>query len=67
MISEQVLVRWRSLVAFRKALDLLHQAMLVLSYRRIAMAIEMASKAGVFFTVVLLIVTVAAAVAIWSE
>ncbi len=26
MISEQVLAQWRRLVAFRKALDLLHQA-----------------------------------------
>ena len=27
MLSEQVLARWRRLVAFRKALDLVHQLM----------------------------------------
>jgi hypothetical protein len=54
-------------VAFRKALDLLHQAMLAVSYRRIAMAIKMASKVDVFFIVVLLIVTLVAARAIRSE
>ncbi len=43
------------------------RAMLVVSYRRIAMAIEMASKAGVFCIVVLLIVALAVAEAIHSE
>ena len=56
-----------ALVAFRKALDLLRQAMLAVSYRRIAMAIKMASKVDVFFIVVLLIVTLVAARAKWSE
>ena len=46
---------------------LLHWAMGAVSYRRIAMAIEMASKVVTFFIVVLLIVAMAAAEAIWSE
>jgi hypothetical protein len=37
------------------------------SYRRIAMAIKMASKVVTFFIVVFLIVAMAAAEAIWSE
>ncbi len=35
-------------MASSEALDLLHQAMCTVTYRRIAMAIEMASFAGVF-------------------
>jgi len=40
--TERVVARWRSLVAFIKALDHLHQAMCSVSHRRTAMAIEMA-------------------------
>ena len=46
MLLEQVLTRWRCLVAFTKALDLLHRAMCVVKYRRIVMTIEMAIKVG---------------------
>ena len=58
MISEQVLARWRRLVAFRKALDLLHQAI----YAKVP-----AHCVGVFFIVGLLIVALAANKAIHSE
>ncbi len=67
MLLERVLAQWRCLVAFRKALDLLHLAMLPVSYWRIAMAIIMASKGGLYFIVVLLIVALVAAGAIRSE
>ncbi len=56
-----------NLVAFMKALDLLHRVMRSVSYRRIAMAIETASKVGIFCIVVLLIVALAAAGVIRSE
>jgi hypothetical protein len=54
-------------VASLKATDLLYQAILAVSYQRIPMAIEMASKVGVFCIVVLLIATLAAARAIRSK
>jgi hypothetical protein len=37
---------------FSEALDLLHQAMRAVTYRRIAMAIKMTSKVGVCFAIV---------------
>jgi hypothetical protein len=43
-----ILARWRRLVASNKALNLLHQAMCAVTYRRIAMAIETSSFSGVF-------------------
>ncbi len=46
VISERVLARWWRLVAFMKAVNLLHQAMRAVSYYRIAPAIKMASKGG---------------------
>ena len=46
--TEQVVARWQSLVAFMKALDLLHQAMRSVSHRRTAMAIEIARDGGAF-------------------
>ena len=46
--TEQVVARWQSLVAFMKALDLLHWAMRSLSQRRTAMAIEIARDGGAF-------------------
>jgi hypothetical protein len=45
---EQVVARWRRLVAFMKALDLLHQVMLAVLHRSTAMAIEMARVGGAF-------------------
>ena len=67
MLSERVLARWRHLVAFMKAMNLLHWAMCLVSCRHIAMAVETASKVGTFCIVVLLIVALAAAGAIRSE
>jgi hypothetical protein len=43
-----ILAQWRRLVASNKALDLLHWAMCVVTYRHIAMAIKTASFLGVF-------------------
>jgi hypothetical protein len=48
MLSGIILALWRRPVASSEALDLLHQAMCAVKYRRIAMAIKMASFAGVF-------------------
>jgi 1,2-phenylacetyl-CoA epoxidase PaaB subunit len=45
---EQVVARWRRLVAFMKALDLLHQVMLAVLHCRTTMAIEMARARGAF-------------------
>jgi hypothetical protein len=49
--TELVVAQWRCLVAYIKALDLLHKAMLVVLHHRTAMAIEMASDGGTFFAV----------------
>ncbi len=43
-----ILTQWQHAVASSEALDLLHQAMRAVTYRHIAMAIKMASFAGVF-------------------
>ncbi len=67
MLSEQVLAQWWHRVASSEALDLLHWAMRVVSYPRIAMAIGMASKVGVFVDCCLFAVALAFAVAIWSK
>ena len=67
MLLEQVLARWRRLVAFMKAMNLLHQAMCAVLYRHIATAIKMASKVGTFCIIVLFAVALAAAGAIRSE
>jgi hypothetical protein len=48
MLLDIVLARRQRPVASCEALDLLHQAMHAVTYRRIAMAIKMASKEGVF-------------------
>jgi hypothetical protein len=48
MLLDIILARWWRPVASSKALDLLHQAMRAVAYRRIAMAIKMASFVGVF-------------------
>jgi hypothetical protein len=50
-----------------KATNLLHRAMRAVKYRRIVMAIEMASKVGTYCMIVVLIVALAAAGAIRSE
>ena len=49
MLSERVLARWRCLVAYMKALDLLHRAMRAKLYRRIVVAIETAIKVGAYY------------------
>ena len=46
--TEQVVARWQSLVAFMKALDLIHRAMRSVFHWRTAMAIEMARDGGAF-------------------
>ena len=46
--TEQVVARWQSLVAFMKALDLLHRAMRSVFHWRTAMAIEMTRDGGAF-------------------
>ncbi len=48
MLSGIILARWWRPVASSEALDLLHWAMRVVTYRHIAMAIKMAIFAGVF-------------------
>jgi len=48
MLLERILACWRRPVASHEVTDLLHCAMWAVQYRRIAMAIEMASKVGVF-------------------
>ncbi len=50
-----------------ESLDIRHQAMCAVSYRRTATAIEMASKVGAFFVVVVFIETMVAAGAKQSE
>jgi hypothetical protein len=54
-------------VASIKSLDIRHWAMRAVSYRRTATAIEMASKVGAFFVVVVFTETMAAAGAKQSE
>jgi hypothetical protein len=48
MLSGIILTQWRRPVASSEALDLLHWAMHTVTYRHIAMAIKMATFAGVF-------------------
>ncbi len=48
MLLGIILAQWQHPVASSEALDLLHQEMHLVTYRRIAMAIKMASFAGVF-------------------
>jgi hypothetical protein len=68
VILERVLVQWWRLVAFMKAKNIINQAMCPVLYRRIVMAIKMASKkVGTFCIVVLLIVPLAADGTIRSE
>jgi hypothetical protein len=48
MLSGIILAQWWHPVASSKALDLLHQAMCTVLYRRTAAAINMATFLGVF-------------------
>jgi hypothetical protein len=48
MLLDIILARWRRPGVSSKALDLLHQVMRVVTYRRITMAIKTASFVGVF-------------------
>jgi hypothetical protein len=48
MLLDIILARWRRPVASSEALDLLHRAMRVVTFQRIAMAIKMATFLGVF-------------------
>ncbi len=48
MLLDIILTQWWRPVASSETLDLLHWVMCTVTYRRIAMAIEMASKVGVF-------------------
>ena len=67
ILSQQVISQWRSLVAFRKAMNLLHWAMCTVSYRCTAKAIKTASIVGTFFINVVFSVALAAAGAIRSD
>jgi hypothetical protein len=51
-VSAQALDQWRHPVASSEALDVLHRVMPPASYRRICMAIEIASNLPAFFVVV---------------
>ena len=64
IISEQVLARWRCLVAFMKAMDLPHRAMRAVQYRRTATAIEMVDKVDIYCIIIMFSVTLAAVGAI---
>jgi len=46
--TERVVARWWRLVAFIKALDLLHRVMCAVLHHRTAMAIKIASNRGAF-------------------
>jgi hypothetical protein len=61
MLLDIILARWQRPVASSEALDLLHWAMHAIMYRRIAMAIKMASFVGVFIDCCFLPVALAAA------
>ncbi len=67
MLSSIILARWQRPVASSEALDLLHWAMHVVTYRRIITAIKLASFAGVLLIVVCMPVALAAAGAIQRE
>jgi hypothetical protein len=60
-LLERILAQWWHPVASIESLDIRHRAKRAVSYRRTATAIEMASKVGAFFVVVVFIETMAAA------
>ncbi len=66
LLSEQILAQWCWLVTPFEALNPLVQAMCLVAYWHIAMAIKMASEYGAFLSP-LFIVTQAATGAIWSK
>jgi len=67
-LEQQLTGWWCPVASSSKALDLLHQAMFMVTYRHIAMAISMDSKVGVFLHRHLFVpVALAAARAIRSE
>ncbi len=67
LLSATILTQWQCTEASIKALDLLYQAMHAVLYRHTTAAIEMASKDGPFFVVVLFAVGLVAAGAIRSK
>jgi hypothetical protein len=67
MLLGIILAQWRHLVASSEALNLLHWAMHGVTYRRIAVAIKMASFAGNLLIVVCMPVALAAAGVIRSK
>jgi hypothetical protein len=66
-LSERVLTRWRRLLAFGKAMNLLHQVMRTVLYCLITMAIKTASIVGTFLIDALFAVALAAAGGIQSQ
>ncbi len=66
-LLEQILARWWRPVASIESLDVPHWAMRAVLYRCTATAIEMASKVGAFFVVVVFIETMVATGAKQSE
>ena len=66
-LSERVLTRWWRLVAFMKAMDLIHRAMHEVQYRHTATAIKMVSKVDTYCIFVLFAVALAAAKALRSK
>jgi hypothetical protein len=62
-----VLAQWQRLVAFMKAMNLLHRVMDAVLYWHTVMAITMVSKLDTFCTFVLFAVALAAAGAIRSQ
>ncbi len=67
MLLDIILAQWRRPVASSEALDLIHWTMRAVTYRRIAMAIKMATFLGVLLIVVCLPVALAAAGVIGSK
>jgi hypothetical protein len=67
MLSEQVLVEWWCLVAFMKAMNLLHWVMGAVKYLHTTTAIEMVNKVDTFCIVVLFAVALAATGVIQSK
>ena len=62
-----MLAHWWHPVASSKALNLFHWVMCTVSYRCIAMVIEMASKVGAVVIIVLFAVALAANGVLWSK
>ncbi len=68
MLSDIILARWQHPVASSEALDLLHWAIHTVTYRRIAMAIKMATFLEVYLLIVVCLpVALAAAGVIRSK